>query len=283
MLPRWLKKSVPTIEQTKTVRQVLAELDLNTVCRSAHCPNLGECFASGTATFLILGTNCTRTCSFCAVDKGNLLPIDIDEPQRIAQAVKRLGIQHVVITSVTRDDLVDGGAEQYVATIQAIRQSNPESTIEILVPDFLGSESAIKKVLTATPDIFNHNLETVERLYFTVRPQASYHRSLKILAFAKKFMPELIIKSGIMIGLGETINEIFSLMDDLISVKCNILTIGQYLQPSVNHVPVAKYYTPAEFDELRNRGLEKGFTIVVSSPFTRSSYHAEEVVHQLMS
>ena len=283
MLPRWLKKSVPTIEQTKAVRQVLAELDLNTVCRSAHCPNLGECFASGTATFLILGTNCTRTCSFCAVDKGNLLPIDIDEPQRIAQAVKRLAIQHVVITSVTRDDLVDGGAEQYVATIQAIRQSNPESTIEILVPDFLGSESAIKKVLTVTPDIFNHNLETVERLYFTVRPQASYHRSLKILAFAKKFMPELIIKSGIMIGLGETINEIFSLMDDLISVKCNILTIGQYLQPSVNHVPVAKYYTPAEFDELRNRGLEKGFTIVVSSPFTRSSYHAEEVVHQLMS
>ncbi|MDI6783063.1 MAG: lipoyl synthase, partial [bacterium] len=262
MLPRWLKKSVPSIEQTKAVRQVLAELDLNTVCRSAHCPNLGECFAAGTATFLILGNSCTRTCSFCAIDKGNPLPLDTDEPQRIAQAVAQLGINHVVITSVTRDDLADGGAEQYVATIQAIRQNNPKVTIEILVPDFLGSESAVTKVLTAAPEIFNHNLETVERLYPTVRPQADYHRSLKLLAFAKEFMPELIIKSGIMIGLGETKNEIFSLMDDLISVKCNILTIGQYLRPSAPHHPVKQYYTPAEFDELRNRGLEKGFAMV---------------------
>lgn len=283
MLPRWLKKSGSSIEQTHAVRQVIASLNLNTVCRSAQCPNLGECFSAGTATFLILGNTCTRTCSFCAINKGIPLPIDIEEASRIAQAIKELNIKHAVITSVTRDNLPDGGATLFAETVSAIKKINPGVTIEILIPDFCGSESAIKKVLTAVPDIFNHNLETVERLYPGVRPQADYHKSLKILAFAKEFMPKLITKSGIMLGLGETKNEIYSLMNDLISVKCNILTIGQYLQPSKKHNPVEKYYTPEEFDELCSIAYKKGFVAAESSPFTRSSYHAEQVVQKLKS
>jgi lipoyl synthase len=281
MLPRWLKKSGSSIEQTRAVRQVIATRNLNTVCRSAQCPNLGECFSAGTATFLILGNICTRRCTFCAIDKGNPLPIDTEEPMRIALAIKELGLKHAVITSVTRDDLVDGGASQFAETISAIRKINPEVNVEILIPDFQGSESALDIVLTAAPDIFNHNLETIDRLYPTVRPQAEYQQSLKILAFAKECMPKLITKSGMMLGLGETKSEIFSLMNELISVKCNILTIGQYLQPSKNHHPVEKYYTPIEFDELRSIAYEKGFSAVESSPFTRSSYHAEQVIRKL--
>ncbi|MCX7919244.1 MAG: lipoyl synthase [bacterium] len=281
MLPRWLKKSVPVIDATQPVRQVISDLKLNTVCRSAHCPNLNECFAAGTATFLILGNICTRNCSFCAVDKGIPESVDATEPERIAEAIVRLGIKHAVLTSVTRDDLPDGGAEQFVATITAIRRRAPQVTIEVLVPDFLGKESAIEQVLTAAPNVFNHNLETVERLYPRVRPQADYRRSIQLLDFAKRHHPNLVTKSGIMVGLGEEKNEIISLFETLVSVKCNILTIGQYLQPSVRHLPVEKYYTPAEFEELRLLGLNIGFDWVVSSPFTRSSYHAEQVVRQI--
>ncbi len=281
MLPRWLKKPSSSIEQTQKVRRAIASHNLNTVCRSAQCPNLGECFSAGTATFLILGSTCTRTCSFCAIDKGTPLPVDAEEPNRIALAIQELGIKHAVVTSVTRDDLVDGGATQFAATITAIKTLNPGVTVEVLIPDFRGSESAIQTVLAASPDIFNHNLETVERLYPTVRPQADYHQSMKILAYAKECMPKLITKSGIMVGLGERKNEIFSLMNELISVKCNILTIGQYLQPSKKHHNVEKYYTPAEFDELKLTAVEKGFLGVESSPFTRSSYHAEQVIRKV--
>ena len=273
---RWIRycSHNPTI-YLKT-ENLLEALRLHTVCESAQCPNQGKCFAEGTATFLLLGNTCTRNCSFCAVEHGSPQSVDEGEPYRISQAVKILQLDHVVLTSVTRDDLPDGGSSQFVKTIRAIREVNPGVTIEILIPDFKGSEYALKSILSESPEVVNHNLETVPRLYPKVRPQADYQRSLKLLRQAKDYQPYSYTKSGLMVGLGESYEEVTTLMGELRSVDCDFLTIGQYLRPSFNHHPIIRHVDQEEFESYKEIGEKMGFKTIFSSRFVRSSFLAGE-------
>ncbi len=271
---------MPASGEAQHVRKLLANLNLATVCSGAQCPNQAECFARGTATFMILGEICTRSCGFCAIPSGTLAPPRADEPEAVAEAAKRLGLRHVVVTSVTRDDLSDGGAEHFAKTIKAIRKNLPDSVIEVLTPDFGGDESLIETVISAEPNIFNHNVETVPHLYSKVRPQADYQRSLEVLRYAKQFSRQqdikLYTKSGIMVGLGETAEQVTAVLSDLREVGCDILTIGQYLAPSKEHLAVERFVEPAEFEQWKTQAKSMGFASVASGPFVRSSYRAEE-------
>jgi len=277
--PPWLKKRIPPFQDLVKVKSILEETHLHTVCEEARCPNLGECFSSGTATFLILGEICTRDCGFCAVRNGIPTLRDELEPQRVAQAVKKMDLQYVVVTSVTRDDLADGGASFFAKTIHAIRALNEEIRIEALVPDFQGDPNSLEIVLNAYPDVLNHNIETISRLYPEVRPQADYQRSLDLLKYSKEHFPHIFTKSGFMLGLGEAREEVLELMGDLKKAGCNFLTIGQYLQPRHDRLPVARYISPEEFEGYRRVGEALGFKTVASGPFVRSSFHASEMFH----
>jgi lipoic acid synthetase len=273
--PSWLKIKLPSGEGFSHVSKVVKEHVLHTICSSGMCPNIGECWGNGTATFMILGDICTRSCRFCATTTGKPLPPDPEEPRRVAESIKLMGLKHCVITSVTRDDLPDGGAQHWQNTIVEVRKQNPEIKIEVLIPDFNGSIEDIDKVLTAKPDIVAHNLETVERLTTAVRSKANYKKSLKVVAYVAK--KEYLSKSGIMLGLGEEQSEVEQLMDDLRSVGCRSLTLGQYLQPRKENIPVANFVTPEQFAAYKVIALQKGFEFVESGPLVRSSYHAEEV------
>lgn len=273
--PPWLRKKLTTNHQTRQIEQDLRVNHLHTICQEACCPNRGECFAKGVATFLIMGNVCTRNCTFCAVASGSPQPLDPDEPERIARQIRTLGLHFAVITSVTRDDLPDGGANHFVEVIRVIKEKCKGVGIEVLIPDFRGSLSALRKVVHASPEVVNHNIETVPRLYPDVRPQANYKRSLQLLKRAKEMKSSLITKSGLMVGLGEKREEVEQVMLDLRSVKCDSLTIGQYLCPSRSHHPVVKYITPEVFEKYKKTALEVGFGSVASSPFVRSSYLAE--------
>lgn len=276
-LPKWLKKQIPRGYEAFSTHRLLRELRLETVCENARCPNLPECYSRRTATFMILGNVCTRPCGFCAVKRGKPLPVEQDEPERLAEAVRRLGLRHVVITSVTRDDLLDGGAEQFYRCILAVRQVTA-ATIEVLTPDFGGNLRAVDRVLEAAPEVYNHNVETVPRLYRKVRGRADYRRSLQLLAHVKRQAPQILTKSGLMLGLGETHEELFEVLADLRDHGCDCLTLGQYLAPSLRHLPVVRYVPPEEFVELGEWAKRLGFVHVASGPFVRSSYHAEEMV-----
>ena len=277
--PSWFKMKIPSSPNFFLLKKILKELQLTTVCEEAKCPNIGHCWSKKTATFMILGDICTRNCRFCAVKKGIPLPLNPEEPFLIAKAVKALGIKYAVITSVTRDDLSDGGASVFVNTIDAIRKLNRNVKIEILIPDFNGNEESLYKVFEAKPEILNHNLETVEKLYPLInRPSSFYLRSLQILEKAKKY--NLVTKSGIMVGLGENKKQIITTLKDLRSVDCDILTIGQYLQPTKNHIPVKKYYREEEFHELKLIGKELGFKWVEAGPLVRSSFHAQQIYEE---
>jgi len=271
--PEWLKVKIHT-QDILEMEKLLNALSLHTVCEGAACPNIGECFKNRTATFMILGENCTRDCRFCQVTKGNGQPLDPEEPRNVAKAAKQLGLKHVVVTSVTRDDLQDGGADWFAQTIHHLRKELPTSSVEVLIPDFKGDIAALKTVLAAKPDILNHNIETVPELYSEVRPMASYKRSLELLRRVKEIDPGIYSKTGIMVGLGETKQQVFAVMDELIQEGCDILSIGQYLRPSKEHLPIVEYITPEQFDEYRRIGLEKGFKYVASGPLVRSSYNA---------
>ena len=281
--PDWLRVKAPQWERVGAVKAILQDLSLNTVCEEASCPNIGECFQAGTATFLIMGPACTRACPYCDIDfEKQPQALDPSEPLRLAESVRRLGLKHVVITSVNRDDLADGGASQFVACITAVRQASPGTTIEVLVPDLCGNWEALATILAARPEVLNHNTETVPRLYRRVRPQGSYPRSLELLRRSRDLAPGVYTKSGLMVGLGETDAEVQQVMEDLRAVDCDILTLGQYLQPSPKHLPVAEFIPPQRFEAWRQIGEAQGFLQVVSSPLTRSSYHAE-AVQQLMA
>jgi lipoyl synthase len=276
--PDWLRVKAPQWERVGAVKAILQDLGLNTVCEEASCPNIGECFKAGTATFLIMGPACTRACPYCDIDfEKKPQALDPTEPLRLAESVRRMGLSHVVITSVNRDDLPDGGASQFVACIESVRQVSPQTTIEVLIPDLCGNWAALEVILAARPDVLNHNTETVPRLYRRVRPQGNYDRSLDLLRRTRALAPWVYTKSGLMAGLGETDAEVQQVMDDLRAVDCDILTLGQYLQPSSKHLPVAEFVTPAQFESWRQVGEAKGFLQVVASPLTRSSYHAAEV------
>ncbi len=276
--PDWLRVKAPQWQRVGNVKDILRDLRLNSVCEEASCPNIGECFHHGTATFLIMGPACTRACPYCDIDfEKKPRPLDPTEPERLAEAVQRMNLKHVVITSVNRDDLPDGGASQFVRCIQEIRAISPRTTIEVLIPDLCGNWSALEVILQAKPEVLNHNTETVPSLYRRVRPQGNYARTLELLQKAREIAPWVYTKSGIMVGLGETDAEIRSCMTDLRSVDCDILTIGQYLQPTPKHLPVLSWVEPAQFDEWRQFGESLGFLQVVASPLTRSSYHAEQV------
>jgi len=274
--PEWLKARVPGGENYSQLKSLIDKSQLHTVCEEARCPNMGECWNSGTATFMILGDTCTRSCGFCAVKTGRAEFLDKDEPRRVGEAVKTMKLRHAVITSVNRDELFDGGAHIFADTIREIRSRLPACRIEVLIPDFMGSEEALNIVLDAQPDILNHNTETVPRLYKTVRPQAHYNRTLELLFRAKQ--KGFLTKSGLMLGLGETIEEVIDTMSDLREVECDILTLGQYLQPTQSHLPVVRFVHPDEFAMLKRRGLEMGFRYIESGPLVRSSYHAAEQV-----
>jgi len=276
-LPEWLKKDIINTEKTRTVRKILKHSGLNTVCDHARCPNRGECYAKNTATFMIFGDVCTRNCRFCNITSDAPRELNPEEPLLVAKAVKELGLEYAVITSVTRDDMQDGGAEHFARTIAEIRKLSPNAKVEVLTPDFKGKHDSILKVIAAKPDVFNHNIETVKRLYPTARPQANYQQSLDFIAFVKKTSPDIFTKSGLMVGLGETFAEIEELLTDLKNHNCDIVTIGQYIQPTKQHLPVEKYYTPEEFEELKQLALKIGIKHPVSSPLTRSSYKAAEV------
>lgn len=281
-LPPWLRKRIPADGQAQQVRRMLEELGLATVCSGAHCPNLPECYACGTATFLILGSVCTRSCRFCAIEKAVPGPLRPDEPEAVAEACARMGLRHVVITSVTRDDLADGGAEHFALTVRAVRRRLPAAVIEVLVPDFRGRADAVRTVLDARPDVFNHNVETVPRLYPTVRPEADYRRSLAVLTMARRHdrrrpWERLVTKSGLMLGLGETDGEVRQVLLDLRAAGCDIVTIGQYLAPSRMHLPVVRFAEPAEFSAWEAEARRMGFASVAAGPFVRSSYQAEHV------
>lgn len=272
--PEWLKVKLPAGDNYSDVKNLMRRQKLHTVCEEAKCPNIAECWNHRTATFMILGDTCTRSCGFCNVKLGIPNELDLDEPKRVAESVVELNLRHVVITSVNRDELIDGGASIFSETIRLIREKMPNTTIEILIPDFKGSKDAFEIIMDNPPDILNHNLETVPRLYPVVRPQAKYRRSLDLILWFKQ--KGLKTKSGIMVGIGETNKEIFSLMNDLLNAGCDILTIGQYLQPTKLHLPVDRFVTPEEFSMFRVEGLKMGFKIVESSPLVRSSYHADE-------
>jgi len=276
-LPVWFKKKIPSPKVLSSMGTLFDRLSLHTICESALCPNLGDCFAQGTATFLILGDICTRNCTFCAVKKGVPCPVDEEEPEHLVEAVEKLGLKHVVITSVTRDDLPDGGAAHFVRTIARLRQRDGGITIEVLIPDFCGSPGSLKAVVDARPDVLNHNLETVPRLYPQVRPEADFQRSLWILKQAKELDSRIITKSGLMVGLGETRDELLDTMADLRRVDCDLLTIGQYLQPSPAHHPVVRYVPPEEFAEYESAGRVMGFRDVASAPLVRSSFNAAQL------
>ena len=275
--PEWLKLSPLDPRILGPMRKLTRDLKLHTVCESAHCPNQAECFSRGTAAFMILGDTCTRHCTFCAVKKGRPQDPDPQEPQHIVEAVSTLKLSYVVVTSVTRDDLPDGGASQFAQTIRAIHDYNPAIAVEVLIPDFAGSQSALEHVLSARPAVLNHNLETVPRLYSEVRPQADYRRSLEVLSRGRLSGDNVVIKSGIMLGLGESQQEVIELMTDLRQAGCDVLTIGQYLPPSLKHHKLIRYVSPEEFVEYQNIGKDMGFVSVFSGPLVRSSFHAAEV------
>ena len=274
--PFWLKVKAPQGKIFDQTKGLLDDLNITTVCEEASCPNIGNCWSKKHATMMIMGDICTRACSFCNVATGKPNKLDLSEPIRVAKSVARLNLNHVVITSVDRDDLYDGGADHFVATITDIRKYSPNTSIEILTPDFLKKDGALEKVINAKPDVFNHNLETVPRLYPSVRPGARYFHSLSLLAKVKEVDPNIFTKSGIMVGLGESQNEIYQVMDDMRSADIDFLTIGQYLQPTIKHHKVEKFVHPDEFDKYKKVALSKGFLLVSSSPFTRSSFHASE-------
>ncbi len=276
-LPAWLRRPIARAGAVATVDEVLGELRLNTVCSSAKCPNRGECFSEGTATFLIMGGVCTRNCRFCAVESSPPAPLDPDEPRRVAEAAERLGLRHVVVTTVTRDDLPDGGAAHFVAVIEAVRGAVPDAAVEVLTSDFGGRAASVDTVAAARPDVFNHNVETVPRLYREVRPEADYERSLWVLERVRMTQPDLPTKSGLMLGLGERRDEVVEVMRDLRARDVSMLTLGQYLRPSKQHLPVAEFVEPAEFASLAREAYALGFSAVASAPFVRSSYHAGEL------
>jgi lipoic acid synthetase len=276
-LPAWLKRALPRGNENFFTHNLLRELRLETVCENARCPNRPECYSRRTATFMILGNVCTRPCGFCSVPRGRPEALEDDEPERVAEAALRLGLKHVVITSVTRDDLPDGGAHHFHRCILAVRKRT-DAVVEVLTPDFLGDTAAIDHVLAARPEVYNHNVETVPRLYQRVRGRAEYQRSLDLLAHVKRRSPETVSKSGLMLGLGESRDELLDVLADLRAVQCDTLTLGQYLAPTLKHIPVARYVPPDEFDELKVLALALGFKHVASGPFVRSSYHAEEMV-----
>ncbi|WP_414618909.1 lipoyl synthase [Calothrix sp. CCY 0018] len=276
--PDWLRVKAPQWERVGNVKETLRDLSLNTVCEEASCPNIGECFKAGTATFLIMGPACTRACPYCDIDfEKKPQPLDSTEPTRLAEAVRRMKLNHVVITSVNRDDLPDEGASQFVRCIEAVRTISPYTTIEVLIPDLCGNWEALQIILKAQPEVLNHNTETVPRLYRRTRPQGDYQRTLELLKISRQIAPWIYTKSGIMVGLGETDAEIRQVMRDLRAVDCDILTIGQYLQPSQKHLKVGDFIHPEQFAAWKKYGEEIGFLQVVSSPLTRSSYHAEQV------
>jgi lipoic acid synthetase len=276
--PLWLRAPAPVGENYRNLKHLVETLQLHTVCESAACPNIGDCWNRRTATFMILGNVCTRRCGFCAVQKGAPLTVDYDEPRRVAEACAALGLKFAVITSVNRDDRKDGGAELFALTINTIRERLPECGVEVLVPDFQGSHAAMDMVLAAAPDVLNHNTETVPRLYRQVRLGARYERSLDMLAYAKRARPGIPTKSGLMLGLGETIDEVLGVMRDLRASNVDILTLGQYLRPSPKHLPIIRYVPVEEFAELKRRGYEMGFQHVESGPLVRSSYHASDAI-----
>jgi lipoic acid synthetase len=277
-LPSWLKRDLPRGNENFFTHDLLRELRLETVCENARCPNRPECYSRRTATFMILGNVCTRPCGFCSVPRGEPLALEADEPERLAEAAERLGLRHVVITSVTRDDLPDGGADHFYRCVRAVR-ARTRAAVEVLTPDFVGDTAAIDRVLEARPEVYNHNVETVPRFYRKVRGRADYRRSLDLLAHVKHRAPEVVTKSGLMLGLGETTEELLEVLADLRAVDCDTLTLGQYLAPTLKHVPVARYVPPAEFDALAVLARSLGFKHVASGPFVRSSYHADEMVH----
>ncbi|WII38711.1 lipoyl synthase [Paenibacillus thiaminolyticus] len=284
--PDWIRIKLTTGENYSEIKDMMRSKTLHTVCEEARCPNIYECWANRTATFMILGDICTRACRFCAVNTGMPTELDLQEPERVAEAAERMGLRHCVVTSVARDDLKDGGASIFAETIRAIRRRLPFCSVEVLIPDFMGNWDALRVVMDAKPDILNHNIETVERMSDRVRAKAKYSRSLELLRQAKEMQPGIPTKSSIMLGVGEEWDEILQAMDDLRAVDCDILTLGQYLQPSPKHLDVAKYYHPDQFAELKQEGMKRGFSHVESGPLVRSSYHAHEQVksaHQAMS
>ncbi len=276
-LPSWLKRKLPHGNGNFYTQHLLDELRLETVCENARCPNRPECYSRRTATFMILGNVCTRPCGFCSVPKGEPLALEDDEPARVAEAAHRLGLKHVVITSVTRDDLPDGGADHFRRCVLAVRERTG-AAVEVLTPDFLGDLAAVDVVMSAAPEVFNHNMETVPRLYKKVRGRAGYQRSLDVLAHVKHRYSRAVTKSGLMLGLGETTEELFDVLADLRAIRCDTLTLGQYLAPTLKHVPVARYVPPEEFERLAELARTLGFAKVVAGPFVRSSYHADEMV-----
>jgi lipoyl synthase len=276
--PSWLKAPAPVGHNYRELKQLVQDLKLHTVCESAACPNIGECWNRRTATFMILGNVCTRRCGFCAVQKGAPLEVDYDEPRRVAEACEALGLRYAVLTSVNRDDRKDGGAELFAMCIQAIRERIPGCQVEVLVPDFQGNLAAMEIVMQAKPDVLNHNIETVPRLYRQVRLGARYERSLEMLAYAKSLQPNIPTKSGLMMGLGETMDEVRQVMRDLRAHNVDILTLGQYLRPSPKHLPIIRYVPVDDFNELKRAGFEMGFEHVEAGPLVRSSYHADEAV-----
>jgi lipoic acid synthetase len=274
--PEWLKARAPVGENYHDLKRLARSLGLHTVCESAQCPNIGECWQHKTATFMMLGNLCTRRCGFCAVPKGRPEPIDFDEPRKVAEAVAQLGLLHAVVTSVNRDDDLVGGARVFAMVIEEIRKQAPGCRVEVLIPDFQGNQEAIRTVVEAQPEVLNHNTETVPRLYRVVRSGARYERSLRLLELSKEIAPEGITKSGVMVGIGEETHELLAVFRDLAAVRCDILTIGQYLRPSRDHLPMTRIYTPREFAELKTEALKMGFRHVESGPLVRSSYHAHE-------
>ena len=278
--PDWLKVRLPTGPTYENLRRLMRSKELHTVCEEAHCPNMAECWGAGTATFMILGDTCTRSCGFCAVKSGRPGVVDTEEPRRVGEAVAQMALGHAVVTSVNRDELPDGGAEIFAETIREIRRQSPATTVEVLIPDFVGRPESLDAVLAARPEILNHNVETVPRLYPRVRPQARYARSLEVLRRTKQRAPDLVCKSGIMVGLGETHDEVIETMRDIAAQGTDILTVGQYLRPSPVHLPIERYWTPSEFDGLRDAGLTMGFRHVEAGPLVRSSYHAERHVRR---
>lgn len=281
--PNWIRVKAPNSKTYFETRELMREWNLTTVCEEAACPNIGECWTKKHATMMILGAVCTRACAFCNVATGKPIEVDANEPLNVAEAVFRLNLEHIVITSVDRDDLEDGGAAQFAATIKAIRKLAPKTTIEILTPDFLRKDGALETVLEAQPDVFNHNLETVPRLYLSVRPGSRYFHSLRLLDRVKELDPTMFTKSGLMVGLGEDPTEVYQVMDDMRSADVDFLTIGQYLQPTVKHHPLDRFIDPQEFLEFEQRAYGKGFLLVSASPLTRSSYHAGEDFRQLQA
>ena len=273
--PNWLRVQYNR-EAVEEVARLMKDLKLNTVCKEANCPNLGECYKKHTATFMVMGSACTRNCRFCNVSCAKPQPLDPDEPRHLAEVAKKLALRHVVVTQVTRDDLPDGGAAHMAAVVRAVHETCPGTTVEVLISDLKGSEDALRVVLDAKPEVLNHNVEMVSRLYHDVRPQARYERSLKVLSDSKKFAPNILTKTGFMLGLGETDDEVYALMDDIRATGCDILTISQYLQPTPQHWELQRYVTPEKFARLKDIAMEKGFKFVASSPLVRSSYRAAE-------